>query len=416
MDGSLRAGATLTAPVAASERMDALDAVRGVAILGILLVNIDGLSGRSFVPSGTALPFSRWDGVADFLVSFLIEAKFYSLFSFLFGVGFAVFIERASARGTNAVRLFKRRLVGLLLIGLIHTLLIWYGDILVTYALIGFALIPFLRRDDRSVLRWATGMLAAPIVIYAVVAVAAVAFAGDAGGPATAGQRLTTPPIVTMAAEKLGTGDYVEVVQGNAVLTGANAFRRLGLMFFPRVLGMFLLGLYAGRLRIFADLDGHGLLVRRVFAWGIGIGLPLALFGALIEEQHSPRPLVMFLELAAKSVAAPVLSLGYAAGLCLLFQRARGLMRALAFAGRMALSNYLLHSVAGAIIFYGVGFGLWGRVSLTVGIAGAVLFFCLQMIASRLWLRRAAFGPAEWLWRMFTYRRRFALAAAGANR
>lgn len=148
------------APVQAVERMDALDAVRGAAVLGILLANVVAMSGFPFLPPDhyRSLPLADWHPTTYFLVLFLIEAKFYSLFSLLFGVGFAVFIQRAAARGANAPRLFKRRLTGLLIIGLVHTFLIWMGDILTTYAIIGFALVPFIKRDDRTVLRWAVGM------------------------------------------------------------------------------------------------------------------------------------------------------------------------------------------------------------------------------------------------------------------
>src|SRR6185503_12416273 len=131
-------------PLGTTERMTVLDAIRGVAVLGILLINIDALSGYGFTPDAAHTLFRSpaADEVTWFLLAVFIEGKFYSLFSFLFGVGFAVFVQRAAARGGDAPRLFRRRLVGLLVIGLVHTLLIWFGDILVTYALLGFALVP----------------------------------------------------------------------------------------------------------------------------------------------------------------------------------------------------------------------------------------------------------------------------------
>ena len=393
-------------PVATGERIDVLDAVRGVAVLGILLINVDAFSGVGLVPHDQirGLPMSRWDEVTAFLLSFLVEAKFYSLFSFLVGVGFAVFVERAAARGLDPARLFKRRLWGLLLIGLAHSLLVWFGDILVTYALLGFALVPFLHRDDRTVLRWAAGLLVAPLVIYAVL-ISAASFVAP---PPPEGSDGSLPPLLTSAVDKFARGTYVQVVEGNAVFTIANALRRLLLMFFPRVLGMFLLGFYVQRRHIVANLDAHRLLVWRTFSWGISVGLPLAAIGALAEHDGAPG-VRMLVEMIAKSIAIPALALAYAAGLCLLFAHARALTQAFAPVGRMALSNYLLHSVIGVIVFYGIGFGWFGRVSLTVAVGGAIAVFILQMIVSRIWLARAAFGPAEWVWRMFTYRRRFAL-------
>jgi uncharacterized protein len=173
---------------------------------------------------------------------------------------------------------------------------------------------------------------------------------------------------------------------------------------------MFLLGFYIGRRNLFADLDAHRPLLRRVFGWGMAIGLPLAFVGGRMEGHNMGVPsMAGLLETTVKSIGVPVLSLGYAAGLCLLFQRLRSLRRAFAPAGQMALTNYLLQSVAALAIFYGIGFGLFGRVPLAIALVGAVAFFALQMIASRAWLARASFGPAEWLWRMFTYHRRVPL-------
>ena len=398
-----------TAPVRGRERMDTLDAVRGAAVLGILLANIYPLSGLAFVAPDAyrSLPLASWHEPLTFLIFVLIEAKFYSLFSFLFGVGFAVFISRAAVRGTDAIRLFKRRLVGLLCIGLVHTVLIWMGDILVTYAVIGFALIPFTRKNDRTVLRWSAAMLLLPIVAYGLLL--AIAAAGSSRGlqySAAAGSTGSLPPFLQEAVRGFASGSYVDVVQGNVVFTLAQVARRFLLMFFPRVFGMFLLGFYVGRRNMFAELESHTTLLRRVLLWGAVTGLPLSYVGARLEGNSMDFPNVLgFVETFVKSIGAPALALAYAAGFCLLFQRARRWRRAFAAAGQMALTNYLLHSVAGVLIFYGIGFGLFGRVPLAIMIAGAIAFFALQTVASRLWLSRAAFGPAEWLWRMVTYGR-----------
>ena len=392
------------APVQAAERMDALDAVRGAAVLGILLANVVAMSGFPFLPPDhyRSLPLADWHQPTFFFVLFVIEAKFYSLFSLLFGVGFAVFIQRASARGADPARLFKRRLVGLLIIGLVHTSLIWMGDILATYAVIGFALVPFIRRDDRTVLRWAGAMLLLPIALYALMLVGTFAMA-PASQSASGGD--APPQFLMDAAAGFATGSYADVVRANAIFTVAQIVRRFFLMFFPRVFGMFLLGFYIGRRNMFANLDDHRPLLRRVCAWGLTLGLPLAFIGARMEGNNMGIPNAAgLMETIVKSIGVPVLSLGYAAGFCLLFQRSRGLRRAFAPAGQMALTNYLLQSVAALAIFYGIGFGLFGRVPLVICLPGAIAFFGLQMFVSRAWLSRAAFGPAEWLWRMFTYR------------
>jgi uncharacterized protein len=409
-----------TTPVASTERMHVLDVVRGVAVFGILVVNIYAFSGYGFISEvqKRAIPGAGFDSLTDELIGFLAEGKFYCLFSFLFGVGFSVFIKRASAGspgtdahgakvGPDAVRLFKRRLTGLLLIGLVHSSLIWFGDILATYAVIGFALIPFVRRDDRTVLRWGAIMLLLPIALYAVLmGLAGFAPPQTPPSPAEAG----LPPILATAIDGIAHGNYFDLVRGNVIFTIANVFRRLLLMFFPRVLGMFLLGFYVGRRGVFADLDGHATLLRRVCAVGFAVGLPVSFFAsALATDVPGPPDLRGLAETILQSIGSPALALAYAAGLCLLFRRAPWPMLALAAVGRMALTNYLAQSVAGVLIFYGIGLEMFGRLSLMAVVAGSAAFFVLQMIASRLWLSIALFGPAEWLWRTFTYGRRFPL-------
>src|SRR5690349_4807334 len=249
-------------PVSVAERMEVLDVLRGIAIYGILLVNISALSGSEFLTPAqhSALPLSRADSVLGFLLEWLVAQKFYSLFSFLFGVGFAVFVSRASARGSEPARLFKRRLAGLAIIGLVHTTLIWMGDILLTYALIGFALIPFLHRDDRTVLRWATMWLIAPIPLYLVV----FGLAWFLPAPPPTG---SLPPVLVGAVDAFAHGRYLDVVRGNLIFSVANAIRRLVLMFFPRVFGMFLLGFYAGRRNVFGSVAQHRPLFQRVLIW-----------------------------------------------------------------------------------------------------------------------------------------------------
>ena len=393
-----------TAPVATVERMDVLDAVRGVAVLGILLINVNALSGFAFIPPIDALG-SRFDGSVFFTLSWLIEGKFYALFSFLFGVGFAVFVQRAAARGADPAQLFKRRLTGLLLIGFIHTFFIWMGDILLTYAVLGFGLVPFLKKSDRTVIRWAVTMLLLPIALYAVLlgVLAVVGTAQQAASPA-GGTESGLPPFLADAVEKFTHGGYLAIVQGNVAFTAANVVRRFILMFFPRVFAMFLLGFYVGRHSMFANLGAYRPLIVRTLLLGATIGLPLAFVGAWLEGGAFPEANVRgLIETIVKSVSIPALALGYAAALCLAFQRLPALMRTLAPVGRMALSHYVAQSVVGVALFYGIGFGIGPRWGMAGLLAAWALIFTTQVVVSHVWLSRFRYGPLEWLWRWLTY-------------
>jgi uncharacterized protein len=255
-------------------------------------------------------------------------------------------------------------------------------------------------------------MLLLPIALYALAAIAVAMFIPAPASPADPAAASALPPILQDAVDGFATGGYTDVVEGNVVFTVAQIARRFVLMFFPRVFGMFLLGFYVGRRGLFANLPAHRPLLVRVAVWGFVVGLPLSYVGAVMEV--SAVGLVLpdargLLETTLKTIGVPALAMGYAAAFALLFMRVAALRRAFAAPGQMALTSYLAHSVVGIAIFYGIGLGLWAKVPLAIVMAGAISLFIVQMVLSRVWLTYAAFGPVEWLWRMFTYRRRVSL-------
>ena len=398
-------------PVGLGERMDVLDVIRGFAVFGILLMNIVPFSGTLMFNLGDAasLPGARFDRAGEVFLEFFAHAKFYSLFSLLFGVGFAIFLDRASARGADSARLFRRRLVGLLIIGLLHSVFIWFGDILNVYALLGFLLLAFRRSSNRTLLIWGIAACAAPIAIYGGALLVAIA-AGVRPEPAT-GEGL--PPFLVSAIQAFATGTYLDVLRGNLIFTAAGWLRRILTLFVLRMFGMFLIGVWAHRVGIFREPAGHQALLTRVCLWSFVLGAPASALGALMRD-----PGVQFIPDTRGFVWTMLLCIGstglcffYATGLTLLFQKPawRARLMTLAPVGSMALSNYLLQSVLAIAIFYGLGFGLYGRVSVVVALAIACVMFGAQIALSKLWSARAAYGPAEWLWRQFTYQRRFSL-------
>jgi uncharacterized protein len=395
----------MTAP--AADRAHVLDALRGLAIFGILLANMQHFTGWFFLDPAAraALPLAGANHAIEFLIAWFIDGKFYSIFSLLFGIGFAVMLTRAAADGRDFRAFFRRRLSILLAIGLTHAVLIWYGDILTLYALLGFSLLWFRARSDAQLVRWIAVLFALPVVQYGAVM---LLFGGGAADPAAAEGQAAMMAEVTAT---IATGSWVEVTTMNV---GSLVLGRYPDLLFTgrafKVLATFLIGLYVGRLGVWSEPERNLPLLRRVALAGLAVGIPLNLLLARLMQTgdyYELKPLGL-LQSAVYAVGVPALALGYAAGFVLLHQRPRwrGVLDALlAPAGRMALTNYLAHSILAGAIFYGWGFGHFGSVGLAAGMAIGTLIFAAQLLACHLWLRAFSFGPAEWLWRSLTLRR-----------
>lgn len=400
-------------PISSQERIQLLDVLRGIAIFGIFVININAFSVyHSFSPEQqAALPTAAADNVVIFLAHLLFEGKFYSLFSLLFGIGFAVQMLRAEERGRAFVPLFSRRLAVLLAFGFIH-LLLWSGDILALYAMVGFLLIPFRKLRDRTLLIWAAALLVSPILFYSAAMLSNGTL--DLSRPVKAiGEHLDLA---------FGFGENVKDINilpkaGWMELLKYNFsgifYRYSDLLYqsrIPKVLGMFLIGFCVGRRKLFSDLSAYRPLLRRVMFWGLALGLigNIALAVLMEYKVYEPPTALGIWQTVAYTVGVAPLSLFYAIGITLLWQRAVWQSRLQVFApvGRMALTNYLLQTVIGITLFYGVGFGLAGRIGPTLYVALAVVIFLAQVALSTLWLRYFRYGPVEWIWRWLTYGKR----------
>lgn len=397
--------ATVHRPVDSSQRLDVLDVLRGFALFGILIANVLMFSGLFFKDMAGLTNPGTLDKVVYFGLEVLVHGKFYSIFSLLFGIGFFIFLSRAEQRGRSAGRLFARRLTILLGIGLVHATLLWAGDILTLYALLGYALLLFYRCSPRVLLAWVVVLLVARILIYAVMWWSGMhhPLAPPADGD------LASEGFDAIGAMISGfQGGYGDVLKANALQLFGRWVELIVSLRLPTVLALFILGLWVGRRGIAADLSGNRSLLRRTAAWGLGLGLPLnGLWAWLAADTvpYLPGSSLGMLEMAVQTVAVPLLALGYGAGIALMMASNRwaGALKMLAPVGRIALSNYLLQTLACIFIFYGIGFGLYGRLG-TAGAVGIVLpVFLAQVFISRWWLARFRFGPAEWLWRRLTY-------------
>lgn len=393
-----------------SDRIAALDALRGLALFGILLANILYWSGWNLV-TAEQRDLMASAGEAAWQYRFhhlLVDGKFYSLFSFLFGLGFAVQLARLEGRGANGIRIYRRRVLILLAIGLLHSLSVWDGDILTLYALLGL-LLPLFRRASNRALLQAAAILIFVVPIFGATLARAM------------GWQLADPffelsdhilaalgwtPGRDIALRLLPTAGLLDVVTWNLSGTPFSWGQRVESWRIPKVLGLMLLGMWAGR-----RLGAGGLLNERRLLWqiaaaGLAVGLPASLFYALIPGQSQ-------MSLSSMIGTAP-LAMAYAALFALAWPSIGRWLGPLAATGRMALTNYLMHSLAGALLFYGIGFGLIGRLSPPVFYAVAVAIFAAQLLFSSAWLARFDQGPMEWLWRRLTYAAPRGLAAREA--
>ncbi len=401
-------------PVTAAERIQTLDVLRGFALFGILVVNVE-LFGWPMMQAflGLKVWTSRPDVIADWLVRFLFQGKFYVLFSFLFGLGFAIQSERAAVHSTRFGGWYVRRLLVLLGIGLAHALLLWEGDILVCYALCGFLLLAFRKRKPKTLVIWAIVFAAIPVLfialIWAIVALASLHPEGaKAIREAFAQQREGTQALVEEELRRFSRGTVGEIFATRArnVLFGWQYVFFYG----PTVISMFLLGAYASARRMLQAPEENLRSIRRTLFWGFSVGLPGSV-AYVVSSENSSFLNINLLVLASEvalAVSGPALCLAYAAALTLLLRDEtwKKRLRPIAAVGQMALSNYLLQSVICTTLFYSYGLGWYGSVGRAEGLGLAVVIYAVQIPLSVWWLNRFRFGPAEWIWRSLTYRKR----------
>ena len=384
-------------PVRAGERVTAVDVLRGFALLGILLVNFGGKVG-AWLPS--------MDRAVQTGLDLLVTESFYPLFSFLFGLGLALQLTRA--RGAGLVHLYLRRLLVLFLIGTVHSLLIWDGDILVQYAMLGVLLIPLHRLPSRGVL---------------LVALLLMAFQFGQSRVREAVEGWHSTPERERDRE-LATGLREERyrVEGNLELRAEEDgswrdnlesrwhkySRKVNRYLHPlSALGadyllLFVLGLYVGRRRLLEQARSH----RRGLAVVAVVGAIAALVGNALPRWYPDVGAEA--ELALWMAANYGMTMFYIAGLTVLAARGRRAAQNLSVlgpVGRMGLTNYLLQSLVMTFLFFPYGIGipdLGATLRLLVDLG---FFFLVQVPLSHWWLARYRFGPAEWVWRSLTYGR-----------
>jgi uncharacterized protein len=396
---------TQPTPVARTDRLETLDVLRGFALLGILAMNIRVMA----APFGAYMyPIGLFDYTGASRTAYLFSAtafdlKMMGLFSMLFGVSVLLYARKSTDGGASVGALWFRRMFWLLVIGLVHSYLIWNGDILVPYALCGLILLWWVRGLG------ATALMAAAVVVLLVGAGLTIGHGlswNDMSEADRAQELAMYMPSAGELQNQLAAmlGSYADTVRHRAPFVLLFQTLVFATFFFWRCSGMMLLGM---ALYKSGFLDGrlNAGTYARVAGICLPLGLGLAWHGASEIDRAAyamPERLLLDLWNYAGAVFA---SVGYAAALILVVKldAVRRLRASLAAVGQMALTNYLLHSIVTSVIFLGWGFGLGGRFDYAEQFAFVVAIWVAQLVLSPIWLARFRFGPAEWAWRSLTY-------------
>ncbi|WP_313918331.1 DUF418 domain-containing protein [Tahibacter sp.] len=466
-DSSRAIGPAPAAQVSTDQRVDAMDVLRGFALIGVLWMNIEWFNRPVAELPRMDVTISGADYAVAWFVKIFVEGKFYRLFSLLFGMGFALMLIRAEARGQPFLAAFSRRMGALFVFGLLHLVLLWSGDILHRYALGGLLLLgltvlfrtPWLRRFDnnRLLLRVSVAAMALPFVVGSFVGFAqglfndrarlesswqhrlkseemtrrieadrrgiAGSFAHDgkvdgdhaSGGVADAQIRkeaLARALVraqhrerVTAETVALTQPDYWTASRYRAEVAWRHLAEAPGFVIFP-LLPIFLFGFWLVRSGTMHD-PGRHLAIFRVVAWaGLVLGFAASVAAYTLSSHPATRMVDSFaiLSFLLMQLGHPLLASGYFAICVLAMESPRWRTRLfwLAPLGRMALTNYLMHSLVLGMVFYGYGLGWFGQVSRMQQLLLVVAIGAAQAAFSRYWLARLRYGPMEWLWRSIT--------------
>ncbi|GGK07215.1 hypothetical protein GCM10007063_32130 [Lentibacillus kapialis] len=378
-------------PLQKSERMMWIDAARGFAILGIFVVNIGAFSAPYFLYGGEqdAWPLAA-DQMTQVLIDILFQASFYTLFSILFGFSLQIFKERLKVKKIAVMPFLYRRLTILILFGMIHAFLIWHGDILLSYGIIGLLFMAFIFRHDKTLLLWSSFMLGISVLLYTFMLYRIRTLLGGANiSEINRAKKMYSSDDLSAILEQ-NLNDWV---YSNSVFS----YLLLGTTLLP----LFLLGMYLARKRWLHYPRKHR---RKILA---GWLISFIAFAILKMGPHLYGNPVWF-SYVQDNIGGTASALFYLFSIALAGQRTLGkkILKPFSYIGRMSLSNYIFQSLFCFVLFYGVGFGLYGMIRPVQAMGVVVLFYVIQIFASRWWLKRYRYGPLEWIWRSLTYKQK----------
>ncbi|MFD1883912.1 DUF418 domain-containing protein [Paenibacillus wenxiniae] len=378
----IQASPSMLPPLGAKERLHFLDIVRGFAMLGIIMVNY------FLIASSGMFANSAGNNMTTLMVNWFAEGKFYTLFSFLFGIGFMIFMNRAEAKFDSPRIVFMRRLVILFGFGLLHIALIWSGDILTYYAVAGFALLAFYKCRPRTLLSWAVGLF----VVSSLLPLGWMLQPMSPGAMDAFSSEATHTSYVASIGER-----FSEVV---GMLSTAQT------MLIPMLM-MFLLGMYVVKKGLFHEMETKKPIWNRIWFVVTCCFVVVQTVTIVSTRNGSGEEMSGFdLSMLTGQLGGVVGSMFYMSSLAMLFLHVgqlRPLLMLIGNVGKMSLTCYLLHSAIGTFLFHDYGLGL-GKLMQPIGIAGIGLaVFIFLIILSTIWLKSFKSGPVEWLWLKGTY-------------
>jgi uncharacterized protein len=395
-------------PLKQTERITIIDSLRGFALLGILMVNLPFMyEPMSTMALGANAGASEINKIAGSFIRFFFEGKFYVIFSLLFGFGFSIFMNKGTGAGSSVLPVFMRRLFFLFLFGAAHMVLLWAGDVLMFYAFYGFILILFRKRSDKTLFRWAAVFALLPsFIILSVLVVALLAVNPELKLTIESlmnNDLIRMTNLVDKASQIYSTGSFAEIVS-----VRIEEYLNSPLFYSSTtILAMFIIGFLLARKGILTNLMDNKTRFQKIFRWGLVLGVITNMLYLISYSYSSANEINGWLMLMvfAQSIGGIALGLCYVSGIALLFIKGKSgyFTKYFAPVGRMALTNYLFHSIIAAILFHSYGFALLGKVETWQGVVLTFFIFAVQIVFSRWWLNHFQFGPFEWVWRSLTY-------------
>ncbi|WP_144550818.1 DUF418 domain-containing protein [Peribacillus simplex] len=379
-------------PLQENKRIVSIDVLRGLAILGIFLVNMPSFHSPLLYIDGAERWSEGWDRILYRFSDIVAQASFYPLFAFLFGFGAIILAVRTEEKGISFPLLYMKRLSFLLILGCIHAFFIWHGDILINYAVFGFAFLFFYKMKGRNLILLGSVCYVLPFAILGSLFLILGIFDRE-------GMAITTDSaMMKQSLEVYQSGTFTDIMSQRALdwYMVNNPFNAI--ILFLSIFPFFLIGAGVAKQGILQNPTQYKRQLKMLSIVSLLLGMSIKIlpyvtvyhFGTIFVQDY---------------LGGPLLTIFYITAITLLAEQAGAfrLLHPLSYIGRMSMSNYLFQSIVCTAIFYSYGLGLYGSVSYTTGFVFLIALFCFQILLSLLWMGLFKYGPVEYIWRLVTY-------------